>query len=133
MPHEQEFHVIVHPSLANNAFPNANTRAQQVWRSWGWQGEGVGRFATAPHALHGWDSLTDTGYLDGLPPGTQVIIGGQVTDVCVRIHAEYIALHRRAREFTFVFDRHALVGSDEGLDHLVTYLQEQEISASVQE
>lgn len=133
MPHEREFHVIVHPSLTSNEFPGANARAQEVWRSWGWTGEAVGRFATAPHALHGWDSLTDTGYLNDLPPGTKVIIGGQVTEVCVRTHAEYIALHPRARELTFVLDRQALVGSDEGLDHLVTYLQEQEISASVQE
>ena len=132
MPHEQEFHVIVHPSSHNNEFPDENARAQEVWRSWGWAGEAV-RFATARHVLHGWDSLIDTSYLNALSSATQVTIGGQVTDVCVRIHAEYIALHPRAREFTIVLDRQALVGSDEGLNHIVAYLQEQGISVSVRE
>ncbi len=133
MPHEQEFHIIVHPSLLTNEYSDANARVQQVWRSWGWQGEAVGRFAAALHVFRGWDSLTDTGYFDELPSGARIIIGGQVTDVCVRKHVEYIAEHPRVKEFIIVFDRQALVGSDEGPDNLVAYLQERGISASVLE
>ncbi len=133
MPQEQEFYVIVHPSIGNNEYPDANARAQEVWRLWGWQEEAVGQFYPALHVLRGWDALIDTGYFDELPSGTRIIIGGQVTDVCVSIHAEHIVLHPRVKEFTIAFDRKALVGSDQGPDKLVVHLQERGISASVRE
>lgn len=132
MPYEQEFHVIVHPSLLNNEFPEANVRAQQAWRSWGWTGEASSQKVSTLLVFHGWDSLADTSYLNDLPSGVRIRIGGQVTDVCVRMHVEHIADHPRVKEFAIVFDRQALVGSEEGADNLVLYLREQGISASIQ-
>ncbi len=143
---ECEFHVIVHPSASNNEYPDANARAQERWRLWRWKGDATEWFPMANHdasvpspqegaplVLHDWDSLVDTSYLDSLPSDARIVIGGQITGVCVRIHVEYIAMHPRIKEFTIVFDRQALVGTDEGLGLLVEYLQERGITASIQE
>lgn len=108
MPQGQEIRVIVHPSDNNNEFPDPHARAREVWKSWGWAEERMGWITGAEgqtRVLRGFDSLENTRHLDDLPPGTRITIGGQVTDVCVSIHVEYIVTHPRAKDYTIVFDR----------------------------
>lgn len=136
MPQGLEIRILVHPSDSNSEFPDPHVRAREVWKSWGWAEKRVQWITGAEgqtRILHGLDSLENTHYLDDLPSGTRITIGGQVTGVCVSIHVEHIITHPRAKDYAIVFDRQALIGSDEGVDHLVELLQEHGISAVVQE
>ena len=117
MAGEQERVVLIHPTDSPE-FPQESVRAQGIWQAWGWPGDSGIEMVRA---------LSDTRYVDGLPDGTRLLVGGQVTSVCVRVHLEFVAEHPRVRSGAIEIGlvREALVGDEQAVDELVAGLVKQ--------